>query len=136
LYREILKEYLTDGRYYYSADRKQQYRADEYYQVVAEAIHQGAKQLPLTVSGGVAWTLAQTSPTHLRLTLIDGGYLNPSRQQAVLTFHAVQPKAVVDLLDQTHFDLSDPAQVEVDIPTGLFRFIDIELDKPFPAVSR
>ncbi len=80
MYKEILKEYITDGRHYYSADGAQAYAADEHYRVIEADIEQSAKHLPLTVSGDVAWVTAQTSPTHLRLTLIDSGYIKPPTQ--------------------------------------------------------
>jgi lambda-carrageenase len=87
--------------------------------------------LPLTVSGDVAWVATQTSPTHLRLTLIDSGYINPKSRTAKVRFHTVEPVKMVDLLSGDNFDLSTPSSTEVDIPCGLFRFIDIELKEPF-----
>jgi hypothetical protein len=128
LYRNIMKEYVTDGRSYYSADGEQTYQADEYYLAVEADIRAGAGNLPLTVSGNVAWVCAQTAPTHLRLTLIDSGYLNPQEHTARVQFHAATPTKMVDLLDGKTFDVADPTAVFVDVPLGLFRFIDIEFD--------
>lgn len=130
LYKSIMKEYITDGRNYYSADGAQTFAANTYYKTVESEIKKGAEKLPLTVTGDVAWVAAQTSPTHLRLTLIDNGYINPSAKTATVTFHTVQPKRLVDLLDGQSFDASDPSSVKIDIPCGMFRFIDIELTKP------
>ena len=86
--------------------------------------------MPLTVSGEVAWVVAQTSPTHLRLTLIDGGYINPSDKTATVTFHTVKPTKMTDLLSKETFALAHPSAVTVNIHCGLFRFIDIELEEP------
>lgn len=130
LYRNVLKEYITDGRNYLSADGMEAYAADEYYKQVEADIQAAAKQLPLTVSGNVAWVVAQTSPTHLRLTLIDGAYINPKAKTATVRFHAVQPAKIVDLLPGNRLDLSDPSSVTMAIPCGLFRFLDIELKEP------
>ena len=73
---------------------------------------------------------AQTSPTHIRITLIDGGYINPDNRIATLSFHTVKPVKAIDLLDGKSFGITDPLNVVVDIPCGLFRFIDIELNSP------
>jgi hypothetical protein len=135
LYRDILEEYISDGRNYLSADGTETYAADEYYTQVESAIQAGAKKLPLTVAGGVAWVAAQTAPTHLRLTLIDSGYINPNDRAANVRFHMVNPVKMVDLLSGAALDVSDPSLVKVEVPCGLFRFLDIELDRPLGSES-
>jgi hypothetical protein len=128
LYKDIMKEYITDGRYYYSADGKNKYAADKYYKTIEAEIKKCSKLLPLTVSGDVAWVAAQTSTNHLRLTVIDSGYINPEARTATVKFHAVKPLKMVDLLDNTIFNINNPSAVKVDIPCGMFRFIDIEIE--------
>lgn len=127
IYKNILKEYYTDGRSYFSADGKQKFDAKSYYKTIENDIKLGAQKLPLTVTGDVAWVVAQTSPTHLRLTIIDGGYINPSDKTATISFHSVTAIKMTDLLDNTTFDVSKQNAVKVNIPCGMFRFIDIEL---------
>ncbi|MCM2373565.1 hypothetical protein [Aporhodopirellula aestuarii] len=130
IYRNALSEYYTDGRSYYAASGSKSFPADQYYQTIEADIKQASKKLPLTVTGQVAWVAAQSSPTHLRLTLIDSGYLNPQNRKAVVHFHTAQPVAMTDVLFGTRFDVSDPTAVEVSVPLGMFRFIDIELKQP------
>jgi hypothetical protein len=72
LYRDILKEYVTDGRHYYSQDGKKKLAADTFYRWVEQDIAKSAAKIPLTVSGNVAWVSAASSPKHIRLTLVDG----------------------------------------------------------------
>lgn len=126
LYKNIVKEYVTDGRYYYSPTGEQ-YDAGTHAAQVKQGIIDGAAKIPVTVSGDVAWVVAQTSPKHLRLTIIDNGYLNPDDRQAVVTFNTVTPVKMKDILDGTTYNVNDPTQVKVEVPCGLFRFIDIEL---------
>lgn len=129
IYKDIMKEYITDGRNYYSADGKQVYKADEYYTVIKKEIEEAAKLLPVTVSGDdVAWVVAQSSPTHLRLTLVDGGYVNPDDREVAITFHTVNPVSVTDVMDGTK--LKSGSSMKVKVPCGLFRFLDIEISKP------
>lgn len=129
IYKNIMSEYITDGRNYIAADSSETYPAETYYTTIKQDIEEKAKLLPLTVEGDVAWVVAQTSPTHLRLTIIDGGYLNPSNKAAKVTFNTVSPIKMVDMLDNTNFNIEDTSNVGVDIPCGLFRFIDIELSE-------
>ncbi|ANW95296.1 hypothetical protein AXE80_02895 [Wenyingzhuangia fucanilytica] len=129
LYNTIMKEHFTDGRYYYSSTGAQ-FSADQYHKTIKADIEDGATKIPLTVTGGVAWVVAQTSPTHLRLTIIDGGYINPSRKIAKVRFNTVRPSKMTDLLEGKIFSVSNSSEIEIDIPCGLFRFIDIELTAP------
>lgn len=131
LYRETMHEFITNGREYLSPDGTESYPADQHYQSVAQAIAKGAELLPLTVAGEVAWTVAQTAPDRLRLTVIDGGYLNPSRKQATITFRAARAKAMTDLLSGETTDLKGKNSAAVEVPSGLFRFYDVELTQPF-----
>lgn len=127
LYKDILKEYITDGRNYYSADGKKTFAADAYYKQVEADIKDGAKKLPVTVEGDAGWVCAQIAPKHLRLTLVDGGYLNPSDKKVRVQFNTVNPVKVTDVLSGKCFIPDASGSIEVEIPCGLFRFIDIEL---------
>jgi len=129
LYKNIMKEYITDGRHYYSADGKTKYAADEYYKTIEADIKKSVMLLPLTVSGSVAWVAAQTSANHLRLTVIDSGYINPKSRTAIVKFHTVKPLKMFDLLDKKSFNITDPSAVKIDVPCGMFRFIDIETEE-------
>jgi len=127
LYRNILKEYVTDGRHYYSQDGKKTHAADAHYRTVEQDIVASAAKLPLTVSGNVAWVAAVSSPRHIRLTLLDSGYINPGDKTAVVTFHTVAPVAITDILANRRIAIENKNTARVHIPCGLFRFIDIEI---------
>ncbi|SDW27920.1 hypothetical protein SAMN05444411_101413 [Lutibacter oricola] len=130
-YKDKMKEYFTDGKHYYSSSTGgTQYAADSYYQTIKSDIETSSTQLPVTVSGDVAWVVAQTSPTHFRLTIIDNGYLNPNNRVAYVSFNNIIPKKIVDVIDGTEYGASN-SMVNIEIPCGMFRFIDIELTNPF-----
>ncbi|WP_111708897.1 outer membrane protein assembly factor BamB family protein [Lutibacter citreus] len=130
-YADKMKEYFTDGKYYFSASSGgTQYNADTYYKTIKSDIENSSSKLPITVSGDVSWVVAQTSPTHLRLTIIDNGYLNPDDRIAFVSFNNIVPKKIVDVLDGKEFKTSN-SMLNVEIPCGMFRFIDIELTSPF-----
>lgn len=125
IYKDIMKEYLTDGRHYYSADGKQTYEADKHYKTIAQDIEKSAKLLPINVKGEIAWVAAQSAPKHIRLTLIDGGYINPSDKVATVSFNNIKIKRITDLLSGEELDVQQV--MAIDVACGLFRFLDIEL---------
>ena len=127
MYKNILKEYITDGRNYYSADGKQTFKADKYYKVIEKQIKESAKKLPITVSGDVAWVVAQISPKKLRLTIIDNGYINPKKSTANVIFNGIKIKKITDILNKEEFKENN-SSTQINIPSGGFRFIDIELE--------
>ena len=69
IYKNIMTEYITDGKNYYSKDGNSTYSADQYYTTIENDIKQKAQLLPITVEGNVGWVAAQTGPKHFRLTL-------------------------------------------------------------------
>ncbi len=134
IYKSILKEHITDGRTYISADGTSSHAANSsyFYSTVKPDVESGARQLPLTVSGDdVAWVCAQTAPKHLRLTLVDSGYLNPQKRTAKVQFHTVKPVKVTDVLTGETIPGAD-----IEVPLGLFRFIDIEIQDKLPGTPR
>ena len=127
IYKNILKEYITDGRNYISVDGKQKFPAETYYKTIKNDIEKSAKLLPLTVSGNVGWVVAQTDKKHIRLTIVDGDYISPSDKEITVTFHTAKPKKMTDLLNGENFSLKNTKAVKIKIPCGSYRFIDIEL---------
>jgi WD40 repeat protein len=126
-YKNIMKEYISDGKNYISSDGKQTYKADEYYKIIEKDIQENASLLPIIVSGNVGWVVAQVSPKHLRLTLVENGFVNPKEAKAVVKFNTIKPKNIKDLLSGETFILNKSRKVEIGLPLGTFRFIDIEL---------
>ena len=100
-------------------------------QKVKKDIEEGAKKLPVLVKGEkTGWVVAQVSPTHLRLTLVDGGYLAPMDRKVKVMLNNLSVKKVCDILDGISYNITDNS-FDVTVPCGMFRFIDIELQKPF-----
>lgn len=128
IYKNITKEYITDGHNYYSADGKKTYKADEYYKIVASDIKASAKKLPITVSGDVAWVVSQVAPKKLRLTIIDNGYINPEESKAVVRFNTIKPKEIKNVLTKESYEISNSVS-KIEIPLGGFQFVDVILDK-------
>jgi len=127
-YKNILKEYYSDGKNYFSADGKTIYAPDEYYKVIEEDINKSASLIPVNVSGNVGWVLAQIGPKHLRLTLVENGYINPNEAIAIVKINNINAVKIKDILNKDEFKANANSEIEIDIPLGGFRFIDIELE--------
>ncbi|AZQ63912.1 hypothetical protein EI427_17275 [Flammeovirga pectinis] len=128
MYKGNMQEFITDGKDYLSADGKEHYPADKYYTNVAKAIEEGAKKLPINVSGDVAWVAVQTDKKHLRLTLIDNGYINPNDRVAEITFNGIKVAKITDVVNKKEYKIKGNT-TSIDVPCGLFRFIDVELSE-------
>lgn len=133
-YTGKMKEYFTDGKYYYNTSTKVGPIApdSDFYKTIETDIKNSANILPITVDGEVAWTVAQTDKRHLRLTLIDNGYINP--KGGVVTVK-INP-AVINIRDLRN--VLDPSElytgvntVNIEIPLGGFKFFDITLISDF-----
>jgi hypothetical protein len=129
IYKNIMTEFYTNGRDYVSADGKEKYSAKTHYKKVAQTINVKSRLLPVIVKGDAAWVVAQVAPTTLRLTLVDGGYINPKSSTVNVQFNGITPTKVVDVIDNVVFTVKDN-QTTIQIPAGLFKFIDIQLAKP------
>ncbi|MEN8703382.1 MAG: hypothetical protein ABF286_04380 [Polaribacter sp.] len=126
-YKNILKEYHTDGKNYMSADGNETYKPKEYYKVIENQIKESAALIPVTVSGDVGWVVAQISPKHLRLTLVQNGYINPNKAIATVKINNIKVDKIQDILNKEEFKVNANSEIEIKIPLGGFRFIDIEL---------
>ena len=131
LYRNIMQEFITNGHSYLSADGSTVHAADTYHDTVIKAIAAKAVLLPLTVTGDVGWVTAQSAPTHLRLTLVDTGYINPKARTAAVQFNTVRPAKITDVMTGETIPMLDADTAEIDVQLGSFRFIDIELQDVF-----
>jgi hypothetical protein len=115
----------TDGEYFYDETGKQ-YRALEYKPAVLKALKEAALKMPLLVKGNVHWSAVRLNETHLRITLIDPGYLDPAARTAQIIFQHVEAKTCTDILSKESLPIVD-GKVELTIPAGVFRVVDVEI---------
>ena len=111
-----------------SADGKETYTPSEYYKVIEADIEKSASLLPITVSGNVGWVIAQVGPRNLRLTIVENGYINPNKAKAKVKINNLKISKIQDILNKEEFKVNTNSEVEIEIPLGGFRFIDIELE--------
>ncbi|MEM0965850.1 MAG: PQQ-binding-like beta-propeller repeat protein [Verrucomicrobiota bacterium] len=133
LYRDILTEFITDGRNYIESDGSETHPAngDFFYGTVLPAVEEGKNLLPVSLSGDdVGWVCAQSAVDRFRLTLIDSGYLNPDDRTVTVHFNTVKPLSMTNVLTGREFEIKENTST-VTVPLGMFLLLDIRLDQPF-----
>ncbi len=128
------KEYFTDGKKYYSdINQSSSFEPDSsYYLTIKNDIETSANLLPITVSGDVSWVVAQTDKNHLRLTLIDNGYINPKGGVAKVKINAseINVNNISNILNSGE-SYSGASEYDITIPLGGFKFFDVTLNNEY-----
>lgn len=117
------KMFVTDGKYWYD-DNGKKHSASEFKPLIINALEEAAKELPVRVFGDVSWVAVKLDDEHIRLVLIDPGYLDPADRQAVIRFQHIQPIEIRDILSDKVLSLHDNT-LQLEVPMGVLRVIDI-----------
>lgn len=97
--------------------------AKEFGAVIKATVAEGAKQLPIVVSGA-SWSAIKLDDAHTRLILIDPGYINPQEREVTVTFAHKVPQQIVDILSKEVLTATNNKLI-VKVPAGAMRFIDV-----------
>ena len=114
----------TDGQYYYDAEGHT-VAADVYQPVVEQLLKQSATRLPIRVSGDAHWSVARLDSTHVRVTLIDSGYLDPADRKVEIILQHLKGTWCMDILSGQVFPIENN-QIHLTVPMGTLRIVDIE----------
>lgn len=120
-FRQMLK---TDGQYWYDDQGKRREAAAGRDTVLA-ALESAANRLPVRVMGQAHWSVVRLDATHVRVTLIDPGYLDPADRDVTIVMQHLEGAACRDILSGQSLRI-DGGRVRLQIPAGTLRVIDIE----------
>jgi outer membrane protein assembly factor BamB len=115
----------TDGESFFDGNGKKR-TATEFKPEVEKALKTAATRLPVTVAGKAHWSAVKLDAKHIRLTLIDPGYLDPSERAADIIFQHIRPGKCIDILSGETLKPGGN-KLSVTIPAGIFRILDLEL---------
>lgn len=115
----------TDGQYFYDPAGGRR-TAPEYKTVVENALRQSAAELPVVVRGSVHWSAVRLDPAHIRITLVDPGYLDPNDREAEIVFQKFQAGALTDILSGDKLNV-EGGRVRITVPMGSVRVVDAQL---------
>ncbi len=114
--------FTTDGEFFYDAAGARR-TAPEYRNVVENALRQSAAELPVLVRGQVHWSAVRLDDAHIRLTLVDPGYLQPGDREAEIVFQKLRASGCADILSGEKLNIQD-GRVRVTVPMGSLRILD------------
>lgn len=119
---QLVAKFDTDGKSWFIGGQKRTPAAAK--PVILRVLGDRAGALPVRVHGEAAWTAVRIDDRHIRLTLLDPGYLSPAERRVNVTFGVTAVRAT-DILDREGLTIRDGGMA-VTIPAGVFRIIDIE----------
>jgi len=114
----------TDGQFYFDDDGNQ-VSADKYKDVVENLLHDSADRLPVRVTGPAHWSVVRIDPNHVRVTLVDPGYLDPSDRDVEIILQHMDGVGCRDILSRETVPIRGN-RIAVRIPMGTLRVLDIE----------
>ena len=79
------------------------------------------------MKGEVAWAVARIDSTHVRVTLIDSGYLSPADRDAKIVLQHVRTVACRDILSGQSLPISE-GSISLTVPAGVLRVVDITVE--------
>lgn len=116
------KVFTTDGRHFYEGNSKRE--AAEFRPTVEAALREAAAKLPVRVAGPAHWSVVRLDPTHVRVTLIDPGYLDPAEREVEIVLQYLTAAQATDILSGEKFDIRS-GRIKLNIPAGTLRIIDV-----------
>jgi hypothetical protein len=114
----------TDGQCFYDAGGKQ-VAAATYRPIVEQLLKESAGRLPVRVSGDAHWSVVRLDTTHVRVTLIDSGYLDPADREADIILQHLNGTQCTDILSGETVPVTD-GRIHVKVPMGTLRIVDVE----------
>lgn len=114
----------TDGQFFYDESGKQ-FTASEYKPVVEGILAEEAAKMPVMVQGDVHWSVVRIDPEHIRITLIDPGYLDPDERKAEIIMQHLKGISCTDILSGETLNINEE-RIVASVPAGLFRILDVK----------
>lgn len=114
----------TDGQSYYNAEGTR-VTPGVYQPTVEKLLKQSAARLPIRVTGNAHWSVVRLDPVHVRVTLIDPGYLDPADREVDIVLQHLQGVSCADILSGQKLPIEDN-RIHVTVPIGTLRIVDIE----------
>ncbi len=122
----VEKVIVTDGESWYDENGAKQ-SAIAYASAIENTLKSYAEEMMIKVVGDVAWTATQLDLNHLRIVIIDSGYLDPDNREAQITI-AVDVISATDILTKQAIAVNNNS-FRVTVPMGILSIIDIEYNQ-------
>lgn len=100
--------------------------AKEFGRHLSSVVKSGIENLPVIVNGA-SWSAIRLDPTHIRLVLVDPGYIDPRDRDAGIRFQGSIPYKAVDILSGEDIPI-DGNTASLTVPAGSIRLVDLSYE--------
>ncbi|CAA6692410.1 MULTISPECIES: hypothetical protein [unclassified Lentimonas] len=112
---------VSDGRVGFVDGNK--VPAKQFGPLLNDTVQAGAKQMPILVSGA-SWSAVKLDDHHVRLILVDPGYVDPQERDVIVRFQGECPESATDILSKESLPITSHT-IELTVPAGSVRFVDV-----------
>jgi hypothetical protein len=123
LNRPYKNKISTDGAFFYD-EKGKAYGPVEYRPVVEAALREASANLPVVVKGEANWSAAWLDAKHLRITLIDPGYVDPADRDVEIVLQKEGWTRCRDILKNEDIPIRHRS-IRLQIPMGTLRIVDL-----------
>jgi hypothetical protein len=114
---------VTDGKFWYDENNNQLSPA-AFRNTLVNKFESAAAEMPVRVTGDVAWSAIKLNSSVIRVVVIDPGYLDPSERVAQIHLNGFDGFMVKDILSGEMLSASEGV-IDVVVPMGIMRIIDL-----------
>ncbi len=117
------RQISTDGESFYDEEGRAHGPA-EYRPVVERLINEASSKLPVLVEGQAHWSTAWLDANHLRVTLVDPGFLDPDDREVEILLQETGWVSCHDILSDEELAINN-RRIPLHIPMGSLRIVDL-----------
>lgn len=114
----------TDGKHWIN-DQGEKQSAGSQILAIQDTLEKAAEKLPVRVFGDVSWSVLRIDAHHVRVILIDPGYLDPADRKAEIKLQHLEGVKCIDILTKEELAIANNF-ISVKVPLGILRIVDIE----------
>lgn len=97
--------------------------AKDFGAVMKETAGKGAANMPVVVKGA-SWSAIRLDEKHIRLILVDPGYIDPQEREVEIKLQGQAPVSATDILSGEKLKIAN-SSINLKIPAGSMRFVDL-----------
>lgn len=97
--------------------------AKEYANEFKSIVAKGKSQLPIVVNGA-SWSAVRIDENHVRVILVDPGYIEPKDREVTISFNGKTPKSAMDILAKEDVKVTKNG-IQTKVLAGSLKFIDL-----------
>ncbi len=97
--------------------------AKDYASEFNNIVNQGEAQLPIVVKGA-SWSAIRLDESHVRVIIVDPGYIEPKDRNVTITFNNNLPKSAIDILSKKEVKIKENT-IKTKVLAGSLKFIDL-----------